>query len=129
MAESASANAKTKHIDIRYHYVREFIMDGFVKFVFVKSADNKADVFTKNVSGEIYNKHKDDFILRKDVLIDCDIEGRVSEEQGNNAVYESCYNAVNNPIINVGKNVLGSSVRGNDMEAYDVRYANTHYVV
>ncbi|MGL4341755.1 MAG: reverse transcriptase domain-containing protein, partial [Lactococcus lactis] len=134
MAENASANGKTKHIDIRYHYVREFIMDNFIKIIFVKSADNKADVFTKNVSSEIYNKHKDDFILRKDVLIDCDIEGRVLEDLGNNAVYQACYNEVNNSIFNVGKNVLRTRVRGNDVEvydvdAYDVRYANSNYVV
>ena len=55
-------------------------MDGFVKIIFVKSADNKADVFTKNFSYEIYNKHKDSFIFRKHVQIDFAIEGRVLED-------------------------------------------------
>ena len=128
MAENASANGKTKHIDIRYHYVREFNMDGFIKILFVKSADNTADVFTKNVSSEIYNKHKDDFIFRKEVLMDCDIEGRVLEELGSLVL--------DNPILynmEQGKcasnNIPGSRVRGDDVEAYDVRYANSNYVV
>jgi hypothetical protein len=97
IAENASATSKTKHIDIRYHFVREFIMEGFMKIIFVKSEDNKADGFTKNVSGDIYEKHKNDFILNKnEVLKDCDIEGRVLEDKGYNAVG---YNAVNNPIL------------------------------
>ena len=38
---------RTKHIDIRYHFVREYVEDDIVKISFVKSADNIADVFTK----------------------------------------------------------------------------------
>ena len=31
--------------------------DGFIKIVFVRTQDNKADVFTKNVMGELHDKH------------------------------------------------------------------------
>ena len=46
---------RTKHIDIRYHFVREYIEEGIVKIVFVSTKENDADIFTKNVTGEIYN--------------------------------------------------------------------------
>jgi hypothetical protein len=35
MAENASATARTKHVDAQYHYMREFIKDGFIRGVFV----------------------------------------------------------------------------------------------
>jgi hypothetical protein len=80
IAENVSATSRTKHIDIRYHYVREFIDEGFLKVKFVKSSENKSDIFTKNVSSELYNKHKGNFIMkRKEAKEDWNIEGRVSE--------------------------------------------------
>ena len=44
-------------MDVRYHFVQEFVEDGMVKIVFVKSAENKADLFTKNLSGGLFEKH------------------------------------------------------------------------
>jgi hypothetical protein len=43
----------TKHIDIRQHFVREFIEDDILKVIFVKSEDNDADIFTKNTTEEL----------------------------------------------------------------------------
>ena len=42
---------------MRYHFIREYIEDGIVKIVFVKSKENDADIFTKNVSGDVYGEH------------------------------------------------------------------------
>jgi len=40
---------RTKHIDIRYHYIRECIEDGKVSVYFVPGNENPADMFTKNL--------------------------------------------------------------------------------
>jgi len=40
---------RTKHIDIRYHYIQECIEDNKVSVVFVPGNDNLADMFTKNL--------------------------------------------------------------------------------
>ena len=37
----------TCHIDMRYHFVREFIQDGIFKIEFVRSENNQDDGFTK----------------------------------------------------------------------------------
>ena len=58
LSQSATTSNRTKHIDVRYHFVREFIEDGIVKIVFVRSAENDADLFTKNLGGELYRKHR-----------------------------------------------------------------------
>ena len=50
LAKNATTSKRTKHVDIRYHFVRECIEDGIIKIIFVKSADNDSDVMTKNLN-------------------------------------------------------------------------------
>lgn len=57
LANNYSTGQRTKHIDIRAHFVRELIVDGVLKIIFVKTEDNDADIFTKNTSEEIHLKH------------------------------------------------------------------------
>ena len=57
MAENVAVSQRTKHIDVKYRFVQEFVMDGFLKIIFVRTVDNQADIFTKNVSGDIHDKH------------------------------------------------------------------------
>jgi hypothetical protein len=57
MAENASTSVRTRHVDTRYHFVRELIEDGFIRIIFVKTDENDADLFTKNVNRETYEKH------------------------------------------------------------------------
>jgi len=68
MAENVTATPKSKHIDTRAKFVTRFIQDGFLKVNFVKSKDNRSDIFTKNVSTEIHEIHKKDFVWRLEDL-------------------------------------------------------------
>jgi hypothetical protein len=78
MAENATVTARTKHVDARYPFVREYVEIGFLKIVFVNLKENKADMFTKNVLSELYDKHKGMFITRRqDVELIRNIEGRM----------------------------------------------------
>jgi len=61
MAENVSTSTHMKHVDICYHYVREFIEDEFIHIVFIRTKLNKVDMFTKNVVGEIYDAHGKSF--------------------------------------------------------------------
>ena len=40
---------RTKHIDVRYHFVKDAIEDGHVEVSFVRSKSNRADGMTKNL--------------------------------------------------------------------------------
>jgi hypothetical protein len=62
MAENSSTGVRTRHVDTRYHFIREFIEDGFIKVVFVRSVENDADIFTKNVSHDLYVKNTKNFL-------------------------------------------------------------------
>jgi hypothetical protein len=59
LANNYTVSQRTKHIDIRTHFIREFIEDDIIKIIFVPSEENDADIFTKNVTQELFNKHSD----------------------------------------------------------------------
>jgi Reverse transcriptase (RNA-dependent DNA polymerase) len=62
MAENSSSGVRTRHIDTRYHFVREHVVNEFIKIIFVKSNENEVDMFTKNIGKEIYEKHVKRFL-------------------------------------------------------------------
>ena len=68
MSENTSTSGQTKHIDIRYRYVNEMILDSFLKVIFVKTSENVADVFTKNVRSETYRELVKHFLLDKNLI-------------------------------------------------------------
>ena len=47
----------TKFLDMKYHFVREYVELGVVKVLFVMSENNRDDPFTKNVYASMYNRH------------------------------------------------------------------------
>ena len=57
LAYYARSEPQTKHVNIRYHFVRDYIKAGTIQIDYVKSEDNDRDTFTKNLSEELYNKH------------------------------------------------------------------------
>ena len=65
MAENVAVSQRTKHIDVKYRFVQEFVMDGFLRIIFVRTAENHADIFTKNVSGDLHDKHCANLIGKK----------------------------------------------------------------
>ena len=54
LSKSATSSNQTRHIDTRYHFVREYIENG----ILVKSEDNDADIMTKNLCIHLYDKHR-----------------------------------------------------------------------
>ena len=52
MSENTSTSRQTKHVDVRYRYVNEMMMDGFLKIKFVQTEEHVADIFTKKISSK-----------------------------------------------------------------------------
>ena len=68
MSENTLTSGRTKHVDIRYRYVNEMVLDGFLKIVFVKTKENVADIFTKNVTSDVYRTLMKNFISERSSL-------------------------------------------------------------
>jgi hypothetical protein len=57
LANNYTTGPRTKHIDIRVHFVRDLILAEILRVVFVRTDDNDADIFTKNVGEELFDRH------------------------------------------------------------------------
>jgi hypothetical protein len=62
LSNNYTTGQRTKHTDVRVHFVRQYIEDGIFKIVFVKSEENDADFFTKNTSEEIFKEQSEKIV-------------------------------------------------------------------
>ncbi|GKA51107.1 hypothetical protein Tco_0744303 [Tanacetum coccineum] len=47
-------HSRTRHIDIRYHFIKEHVKKGTVELYFVRTENQLADLFTKALSKELF---------------------------------------------------------------------------
>jgi hypothetical protein len=58
IASNPVTEKRSKHIDIRYHYIREVIERGFAEVYFINGEDNPADLLTKNLGRVKFQKFR-----------------------------------------------------------------------
>ena len=51
ISKNPTQHSRTKHIEIRHHFIRELIEDGTLTLEFIHTDDQKADLFTKPLDG------------------------------------------------------------------------------
>ena len=56
MATNVTTSQRMRHVDSRTKFVVRYTEDGTLKIVFVRGTENEADIMTKNVNGELYDK-------------------------------------------------------------------------
>jgi hypothetical protein len=66
IGSNVTVSQRSKHIDVRYHFVREYVHEGFIRIIFVRTKDNDADIFTKNLSGELHDRHASKMVGEKE---------------------------------------------------------------
>jgi hypothetical protein len=57
LANNWSVGGRTRHVDVRYYFLRELKETGLVQTVWQRGADNCADLFTKNLDGPSFRRH------------------------------------------------------------------------
>ena len=83
LANNQTTSDRTKHVDVKYHFIQEFIEDGTVKIVFDRSKENNADIFTNILTGELYDIHGSKLVWdtsNVEGASESDITGRVLED-------------------------------------------------
>jgi len=63
-AKNQSINPRTKHMDIRLHYVRELVKSNKIILKYVKSQNNLADGFTKYLNGSSMDKFRNSLLTQ-----------------------------------------------------------------
>ena len=56
-AENYISNSRTKHIGIKYHFIREKVMDGTIELKYVRTDENLADILTKPLNKNLHGFH------------------------------------------------------------------------
>ena len=65
LPNNRTTSNRTKHIDIRTSFVKEYQEDGKIIIKFVKSKENKADIFTKNTTNVIFHNRQKKIVWDK----------------------------------------------------------------
>ena len=66
LSNNRTTSDRTKHIEIRTSFVKEYQEDGKIIIKFVKSEDNEADIFTKNTTNVIFQRHQKKLVWDKE---------------------------------------------------------------
>jgi len=56
LAENPMHYGRTKHIELRYHFIREKVSEGLIKLAFVPTKEEAIDGLTKPLAGKAFTK-------------------------------------------------------------------------
>ena len=59
LAKNPMFHARTKHIEVHYHFVREKVIDGEVDLLYVSTNQQVSDILTKGLSMEKHTQFRD----------------------------------------------------------------------
>ena len=63
IAKNHVQHSRTKHIDIRYHFIRELVESGEVCLIYVETENQHADILTKGLDSNRFEKLRRDLGL------------------------------------------------------------------
>ena len=69
LAKNQQVSMRTKHIDIRYHFVRDLVEAGVLQLEYVTTEDNYTDFMTKNTTVEVVQRLFNEGIQIGDITI------------------------------------------------------------
>jgi len=59
LAENHVFHARTKHIEVHYHYIRETVFEGEIIMVPTKTEEQTADILTKSLNKAKFEKFRE----------------------------------------------------------------------
>src|SRR5271168_3802497 len=59
IANTDAISSRTKHIDVRHHFIRQHINDGLFSTVWISTSDMTADIFTKPLLSNLFVRHRE----------------------------------------------------------------------
>ena len=65
LSNNRNTEDRTKHIDIRTSFVKEYQEDRKIIIKFVKTEDNEANIFPKNTTNIIFQRHQEKLVWDK----------------------------------------------------------------
>ncbi len=59
MSENPTNRDRSRHVDVKVHYLRDLVRDDHVKLVKCSGTQNVSDVLTKSLAGPAFEKHRE----------------------------------------------------------------------
>ena len=59
LANYPLGSARTKHIDVRFHFIRDSTRLKTISVEYVPTKEQRADILTKALTGSIFKEHRD----------------------------------------------------------------------
>ena len=59
LSNSPAISTRSKHIDIRHHFIRDHVQSGSFSTTWIPTADMPADIFTKALPLPLFSRHRD----------------------------------------------------------------------
>jgi hypothetical protein len=58
MMKNGSKSERTKHVDVKFVYVKDVLDSGIISLKWIKSLENVADIFTKHLPTSTFQSHR-----------------------------------------------------------------------
>ena len=55
---------RTKHVDVKYHFITQTVQDGAVKLQWIPTAEQQADIFTKVLAPPVFERLRQQLMSR-----------------------------------------------------------------
>ena len=59
MSENPTNRERSRHVDVRVHFLRDMVRDGAVKLIKCAGTQNVADALTKSLPKPVFHKHRE----------------------------------------------------------------------
>ena len=59
LAENPLSSCRSKHIDVRHHFLRNLTEEGVIEITHVPSEEQHADILTKALPRDLFEVHRD----------------------------------------------------------------------
>ena len=86
MAVNNSAHQSSRHIRLRYHFIREQVEDGRLKLQWVPTGQQLADVLTKPLHGQAFRQWRDKLVAPPAELAAATAAAAVQQQQSSDSV-------------------------------------------
>jgi hypothetical protein len=77
LAKNLVFHERSKHIDIRFHYLRDCIANKKVEVKYVKTQDQVADIFIKPLKSDVFIKIRDVLVVMKKSSLRWNVESKL----------------------------------------------------
>lgn len=64
VTKDPTLHGRTKHISMRYHFLRELVNEGDIHVEYCKSEDQTTDIFTKPLGAHVFKGHVERLIVK-----------------------------------------------------------------